>query len=121
MPEGKSSISHLTDENFDNEVKNSTQPILVDFWAPWCGPCRMLAPILERIAERFAGKMRVAKINIDENPAVTSKFGIMSIPTLILFQGGKEVDRTIGALPEGILAEKLTRLLGGEETRTGTD
>ncbi len=112
MAEEKGAVIHLTDANFDSEVQNSPQPILVYFWAPWCGPCRMLAPVLERIAERFAGKVRVAKINIDENPAVTQRFGILSIPTLIFFKQGKEIDRSVGALPEGVLAEKLSQLLG---------
>lgn len=112
MAEEKGLVTHLTDENFDREINNSTVPILVDFWAPWCGPCRMLAPILEKIAARFEGKLKVTKVNVDESPEVAGRFGIMSIPTLILFKEGKETERMVGAMPEGILAEKLTQLLG---------
>lgn len=107
MAEEKSPVTHLTDENFDTEINNSPLPVLVDFWAPWCGPCRMLAPILEKIAVRFDGKVKVAKVNVDESPGVAGRFGITSIPTLIFFKAGKEFDRTVGALPEGMLAEKL--------------
>lgn len=105
------SVSHLTDSNFDAELNGSNLPMLIDFWAPWCGPCRMLAPILDTIAEKFAGRIRVAKVNIDENPGVTGRFGILSIPTLIFFKDGKEVERLIGALPEAALTEKLNQLL----------
>lgn len=112
MAEEKGRVSHLTDENFDTEINNSPIPVMVDFWAPWCGPCRMLAPILEKIAVRFEGKLKVAKVNVDESPGVAGRFGIMSIPTLILFKGGKETERMVGAMPEGVLAEKLNQLLG---------
>ncbi len=105
------SVLHLTDSNFDTELNSSNLPVLVDFWAPWCGPCRMLAPILDAIAEKFAGRIRVAKVNIDENPGVTGRFGILSIPTLIFFKDGKEVERLIGALPEAALTEKLNQLI----------
>lgn len=105
------SVIHLTDGNFDAEVANSQLPILVDFWAPWCGPCRMVAPIVDAIAEKFTGRVRVAKVNIDENPGVTGRFGILSIPTLIFFKEGREVERVIGALPEVALTEKLNQLL----------
>lgn len=104
-------VLHLTDANFETEVNNSTLPVLVDFWAPWCGPCRMLAPVLEQIAQRFAGKVVVGKVNVDENPGVTGKFGIQSIPTLIFFKTGKEIERLIGAMPEPALSAKVDELL----------
>lgn len=111
MTEEKNPVTHLTDENFDTEINNSPLPVLVDFWAPWCAPCLMVAPILEKIAVRFDGKVKVAKVNVDENFGVAGRFGITSIPTLIFFKAGKEIDRTIGALPERILVEKLNGLL----------
>ncbi len=111
MAEEKKMVIEFSDSNFDSEVNNSALPVLVDFWAPWCGPCRMLAPIVERLAEKFAGKMKVGKVNVDENPNIAARFGIMSIPTLILFKGGKEVERVIGAMPEPVLSEKFAGFL----------
>ncbi|MEO0004449.1 MAG: thioredoxin [candidate division WOR-3 bacterium] len=107
----KELVLHLTDANFDNEVNNSTLPVLVDFWAPWCGPCRMLAPVLEQVAQRYAGKIVVGKVNVDENPNVTGRFGILSIPTLIFFKAGKEIERIVGAMPEPALSAKIDELL----------
>ncbi len=107
----ESAVLHLTDADFDKEVTNSILPVLVDFWAPWCGPCRMLAPVIEQIAQKYSNKIRVGKINIDENPAVTGRFGILSIPTLIFFKEGKEVERMIGAMPEPALSAKIEELL----------
>jgi len=86
----------FTDGNFQNEVLGGTSPVLVDFWAEWCGPCKMLAPVIERIAESNQGKVVVGKMNVDENPGVPQKFGIQGIPTLILFKGGSEVQRLVG-------------------------
>ncbi|MGB9742290.1 MAG: thioredoxin [candidate division WOR-3 bacterium] len=105
------SVLQLTDANFDRELSDSTVPVLVDFWAPWCGPCRMIAPVIERIAERYASRIRVGKVNVDENPGTAGRFGIMSIPTLIFFKNGKEVERIIGALPEAALSAKIDELL----------
>uniref|UniRef100_A0A7V3V031 Thioredoxin n=1 Tax=candidate division WOR-3 bacterium TaxID=2052148 RepID=A0A7V3V031_UNCW3 len=104
-------VLELSDTTFDTEVNDSTVPVLVDFWAPWCGPCRMLAPVVDRLAAKYADKLKVGKVNVDENPGVAGKFGIMSIPTLIFFKNGKEVDRVIGALPEPVLANKIEELL----------
>lgn len=96
-----------TDSNFNNEVLTSGIPVLVDFWAPWCGPCRMVAPIVEEIANEFTGKLKVVKINTDENFNVASKYGIMSIPTLGIFKNGRMVDAVIGAVPKNYLVNKI--------------
>lgn len=86
----------IDDQNFEEEVLKSTTPVLVDFWAPWCGPCRLAAPIIDELAEEHRGKIKIGKLNVDENIEVSSKFGIMSIPTVILYKDGKEVERKIG-------------------------
>lgn len=106
--------SHLIqaiDANFEQEVLNSSLPVLVDFWAPWCGPCLIVAPVIEQLAETYQGKLKVVKINVDENPAVSAHFQIMSIPTLILFKDGKPVDSVIGALPKNQLIRFLSKYL----------
>ncbi|MCD6386000.1 thioredoxin [Candidatus Sumerlaeota bacterium] len=90
----------LTEENFDEEITKSEIPVLVDFWAPWCGPCRTLAPILEEIAEEFKGRLKIGKVNVDENLRLSQKYSIQSIPTLIIFKDGKEVNRSVGAVPK---------------------
>ncbi|MCV9879327.1 thioredoxin TrxA [Brenneria izbisi] len=101
-------IIHLTDGSFDTEVLDTEGVTLVDFWAEWCGPCKMIAPILDEIAEEFAGKLTVAKLNIDENPATAPKFGIRGIPTLLLFKNGEVAASKVGALSKGQLKEFLT-------------
>jgi thioredoxin 1 len=98
----------VTDATFDEEVKGSAEPVLVDFWAEWCGPCKMIAPILEDIAVDFAGRVKVVKLNIDDNMAVTQQFEVMSIPTLILFKDGKPAMRVVGARGKGQLVEELS-------------
>ncbi|MBN2204025.1 MAG: thioredoxin [Thermoleophilia bacterium] len=90
-------VKTLTDESFDKEIGDAATPMIVDFWAPWCGPCRMVHPVIEEIAADHDGKVVVGKLNVDENPATASKFGIMSIPTIILFKGGEAVKKVIGA------------------------
>jgi thioredoxin 1 len=90
----------LNDQNFQDEIKGSESPILVDFWAEWCAPCRMIAPMLEEIAEEYDGKVRIGKLNVDQNRAVAAQFGVMSIPTLILFKGGEMVEQMVGAQPK---------------------
>ncbi len=105
------SISQLTESTFDEEVASSTEPVLVDFWAEWCGPCKMVAPILEEIATEQAGKVRVAKVNVDKNPGLATKFNVMSIPTMIVFKDGQEAQRLIGARGKPQLLEDLTPYL----------
>ena len=99
-------VKEITDANFE-EVIASEQPILVDFWAEWCGPCKMIGPVVEELASDYEGKAVIAKVNVDENPNVAAKFGIRSIPTLLVFKGGEIVDKQIGAVPKGVLAQKL--------------
>jgi len=98
--ESKSDITHLTTKTWDSEVLRSNMPVFVDFWAEWCGPCRMVGPAVEQIGKIMAGKVKVAKLNVDENQEIAMKYGVQSIPSLILFKGGKEVARTIGAAPK---------------------
>lgn len=103
--------TQVTDSTFDVEVVESDVPVLVDFWAPWCGPCRMVAPVVDEIAEQFAGQVKVVKVNTDENPNVASKYGIRSIPTLMIFKGGQRVDMVVGAVPKTTLAQTLEKHL----------
>jgi thioredoxin 1 len=101
----------VTDANFESEVIKSDKPVLVDFWAEWCGPCRMIAPIVEEIAKEYNGTLKVGKMDVDANPQVSMQFGIRSIPTLLIFKGGRVVDQVIGAVPKRILTEKLSKHL----------
>ncbi len=101
------STLHLDDKNFDTEVTNSTTPVLVDFWAEWCGPCKMLSPIIDQLSDELQGKMKVAKVNVDEAPELAGKFNVMSIPTLLIFKGGKPIDQIVGAMPKDRLLAKL--------------
>ena len=93
-------VLEFTDANFETEVLKSDQPVLVDFWAPWCGPCRMIAPMVEELAVKNKGSVRIGKLNIDENPQAAGKFGVMSIPTLMVFKGGNVVNTLIGVQPK---------------------
>jgi thioredoxin 1 len=94
-----------TDNNFQKDVLDSNIPVLVDFWAPWCGPCRQLAPTIDELAKELAGKIEVVKCNVDENPEIPSKFMVRGIPTLMIFKGGKVVDTKVGSLPKSALIE----------------
>jgi thioredoxin 2 len=101
----------VTDATFSTEVERSPVPVLVDLWAPWCGPCRTIGPILEDLAAEMAGRLRVAKLNIDENPATTARFNIKSIPALLVFREGREVDRMVGVRPKAEIVRRLEQIL----------
>lgn len=104
-------VTEIFDADFEAEVLKSEVPVVVDFWAPWCGPCRMIAPIMEKLSGQYAGKIKFCKINVDNNPASAQRYGAMSIPLLVFFKGGKEVGRSVGALPEQPLKAKIDAAL----------
>ena len=101
-------VGKVSDADFEAEVLNATGPVVVDFWAEWCGPCRMIAPALEEISNLLNGKVKIVKLNVDENPGVASKYGIMSIPTLMLFKNGQLASRQVGAAPKQKLEQWIT-------------
>ena len=105
------STVHVTDDTFKAEVLESDVPVLVDFWAPWCGPCRMVAPILEELSESYAGRVKIVKLNTDENPQVSAAYGIISIPTLNVYRGGELVKQLIGAKPKPVLVNEIESVL----------
>ncbi len=105
------SVTTLSDTTFDEEIGAADEPVLVDFWAEWCGPCKMVAPILDEIAEEHEGKIRIAKLNVDDNPEIARRYSVMSIPTLIVFRDGQEAARIIGAKGKGQLVQELNAFL----------
>ena len=106
-------LLHITDDNFEKEVLESNEPVLIDFWAVWCGPCRMIAPIVEEMAVEYAGKAKIGKLDVDSNPMVASKYGIRSIPTVLIFKDGKIVEQIVGAVPKQKLVNALNSHVDG--------
>jgi thioredoxin len=102
----------VTDNTFAHEVEHSPIPVLVDIWADWCGPCRMIAPSIEQLSAEMSGRVRFAKVNIDENPGIATRFGVRSIPTMLVMKAGKEVDRIVGAQPKTEIKRRLESILG---------
>lgn len=98
----------ITDQNFESEVLKSSQPVLIDFWAVWCGPCRAIAPVVEQLAGEYEGKVKIGKLDVDENPDTAVKYGVRSIPTLLLFKNGQVVDTIIGAVQKNVIVQKMT-------------
>lgn len=111
MTEKNMGLLHLTDSNFKKEVLESSLPVVVDFWAPWCGPCKMLSPIVEEMSKEYEGKVRVGKINIDDNPAMATNYGVMSIPTIMFFREGKVAAQVVGAISKAEFKKKIEATL----------
>ena len=104
-------VSDITDQSFENEVIKSKIPVLLDLWAPWCGPCRMIGPVVEKLSTQYEGKVKFCRMNVDDNKKTAAQYKVMSIPTLIFFKSGKAVETVIGAVPEGVLKPKIDAIL----------
>lgn len=109
-------VIEVSDSTFEKDVLQADRPVLVDFWAPWCAPCRMLAPTVDAVAETYTATARVVKINVDDNPAISQRYGIKGIPTLILFKAGKEEERVVGATSKEAISRMIDRYVGGAAT-----
>jgi thioredoxin 1 len=104
-------IQHVTDDSFEREVLQSDLPVLIDFWAPWCGPCKAIAPVVEDLAKEYGGRLKVVKLNVDDNPRTPSQYGVRGIPNLILFKGGKVRDQIVGAVPKAQLVRAISQVV----------
>jgi thioredoxin 1 len=106
-------VTHVTDANFEAEVLKSGQPVLVDFWAPWCGPCRAIAPFVDQLADEYAGRLKVVKVNVDDNPQTPARFGVRGIPNLVIIKGGQVKEQIVGAVPKANLVRAVDSALAG--------
>ena len=106
-----SAVNEINDGNFENEVINSDLPVLIDLWAPWCGPCRAIAPVVGELATEYAGKLKVVKMNVDENPLTPSRYGVRSIPNLLFFKNGQVKDQIVGAVPKGHFVQAIDKIV----------
>jgi thioredoxin 1 len=104
-------VKQVSDESFDSEVLKSDLPVLIDFWAPWCGPCKAIAPVVEELAKEYAGRLKVVKMNVDDNPQTPSRYGVRGIPNLIVFKGGQVQDQIVGAVPKAQLVKAVDRVV----------
>ena len=104
-------VQQVSDESFDREVLKADLPVLIDFWAPWCGPCKAIGPVVEELAKEYAGKLKVVKMNVDDNPQTPSKYGVRGIPNLIIFKGGEVRDQIIGAVPKAQIVKAVTQVV----------
>lgn len=104
-------ITHVSDSNFDGEVLKSSTPVLVDFWAPWCGPCKAIAPVLDELADDYAGRLKIVKLNVDDNPDTPARYNVRGIPNLLIIKGGQVKDQIVGAVPKGHLVKAVDQAL----------
>jgi thioredoxin 1 len=107
-------VTHLSETNFKTEVLEAKEPVLVDFWAPWCGPCKMIGPLIEELSDEYQGKAKICKLDVDENSATASDYGVMSIPTMIIFKGGQEINRLVGFVPKASIARVLDEVIAAQ-------